>query len=134
MASVTVEVQDVVNRYLEGDLLSEFTTEQIQTQITDAVDFSESRWLARITARLASGALTSNLYKRTIADAVLRVMRNPGGLASENEGGYGYATRASVASGNLWFTDDDIQTLTGVRPKSPGAVGTISVGLHRGWG
>lgn len=134
MASVTVEVSDVVKRYLEGDLLSEFTSDQVQTQITDAVDWSDSRWLALINGRLASGALTANLYQRTIADAVLRVMRNPGGLASENEGGYGYSTRLAVASGNLWFTNDDVETLTGIRTSPSSSPGMIKVGLDRGWG
>jgi hypothetical protein len=132
MASVTVEVADVVSRYLEGDLLSEFTNDQVQTQITDAIDWADSRWLGAINARLASGKLTPNLYKRTISDAVLRVMRNPGGLASEGEGGYNYSTRPAVASGNLWFTADDLATLTGLTTLT--LPSTIGVGLDRGWG
>jgi hypothetical protein len=132
MASVTVEVADVVSRYLEGDLLSEFTSAQVQTQITDAVDWADSRWLGAINARLASGKLTANLYKRTISDAVLRVMRNPGGLASEGELGYNYTTRAAVASGNLWFTADDLATLTGLSALA--LPSTIGVSLDRGWG
>jgi hypothetical protein len=131
MASVTVEVADVVARYLEGDLLSEFTNDQVQTQITDAVDWADVRWLAAINARLASGKLTPNLYKRTISDAVLRVMRNPGGLASEGEGGYNYATRPAVASGNLWYTADDLMTLTGFSFSS--LPSTIGVRMDRGW-
>lgn len=134
MASVTVTVPDVVGRYLEGDLLSEFTQEQVQTQITDAVDWSDLRWRSLIDGRIASGVLTPNLYKRTVADAVLRVMRNPGGLASENEGGYGYSTRAAVASGNLWFTADDIETLSGVQLNPQTRPGTVSIGLHGSWG
>lgn len=133
MASVTVTVPDVVGRYLEGDLLSEFTEAQVQTQITDAVDWSDLRWRAKIESRLASGVLTANLYKRTVADAVLRVMRNPGGLASENEGGYGYSTRAAVASGNLWFTADDIETLSGEKLNEAMPPGTVGIGLAPGW-
>lgn len=131
MASVTVSKEDVAVRY-DGELLSEFPEAYIEAQIADAVDYADSRWLARIESRLASGKLTPNLYKRTIADAVLRVARNPGGLASENEGGYGYSTRANVASGNLWFTADDIANLIGAT--GPSLPGTVSVGLDRGWG
>lgn len=131
MASVTVSVQDVVDRYLEGDLLAEFTAGQVQTQITDAVDWADSRWLTLINGRLASGKLSANLYKRTVADAVLRVMRNPGGLAAEHEGGVGYSTRPAVASGNLWFTADDIATLTGIAPSR--VPFTAGVQLDRGW-
>jgi hypothetical protein len=121
MASVQVQVSDVQARY-EGDLTAQFGETYIQTQIADAVDYADARWSAQIEARLASGVLTSNLYKRIVADAVLRVIRNPGGLASENDGSYGYATRAVVASGNLWYTDADQEILTGAplatRPRS----------------
>jgi hypothetical protein len=130
MASVTVTKADVAMRY-DGDLLSEFSDSYIDTQIADAVDYASARWSAQIESRLASGALTPNLYKRVIADAVLRVARNPGGLTSENEGGYGYGIRANVASGNLWFTDDDLVSLLGITPK--GVAGTIGIGLDRGW-
>ena len=130
MASVPVTKEDVAKRY-DGDLLSEFSETYIETQIADAVDYADSRWSALIESRLASGTLTPNLYLRTISDAVLRVARNPGGLASENEGGYGYSTRANVASGNLWFTADDIANLCGV--VSGLTVGTIGIGLDRGW-
>jgi hypothetical protein len=135
MALPEVVTDDVQARY-EGDLLTEFSTIYISTQLQDAVDFVGNRWRALIESRLASGILTPNLYKRTIADAVLRVIRNPGGLASENEGGYGYATRPDVASGNLWFTDTDVETLTGIRgySQSSGSLpGTIGVGLGAGW-
>lgn len=130
MASVIVSKEDVAARY-DGDLLSEFTELYVTTQIADAVDYADSRWLDQINSRLASGKLTANLYKRTISDAVLRVMRNPGGLASENEGGYGYSTRANVASGNLWFTDDDIANLIGAQGSA--LPGTVGIGLDRGW-
>lgn len=125
-----VEVNDVAARY-EGDLLAEFRADYLTTQVGDAVAFATSRWRAPIMARLASGHLTESLWKRTISDAVLRVLRNPGGYASENEGGYGYSTRASVASGNLWFTDTDIETLCG--PEQSFGLGTVGIGLDRGW-
>lgn len=126
-----MSVADVALRY-DGDLAAEFRQDYLEQQVKDAVSFTNSRWRAEITSRFASGLLDDNLYKRTIADAVLRVIRNPGGLASENEGGYGYSTRASVASGNLWFTDGDIDNLIGPAPKS--MAGTLGIGLDRGWG
>lgn len=130
MASVTVTKEDVAARY-DGDLLSEFTAAYIETQIADAVDFADTRWRAKIESRLASGDLTPNLYKRTIANAVLRVARNPGGLASESEGGYSYGTRAEVSSGDLWFTDKEVANLTGVKPSM--LPGTVGIGLDPGW-
>jgi hypothetical protein len=111
MASVAVDVSDVQVRY-EGDLTA-FRQDFVQAQISDAVDYADARWGGRIADRLSSGVLTAGLYKRVIADAVLRVLRNPAGLASEGDGSYNYATRATVASGNLWFTDADVEILSG---------------------
>lgn len=125
-----VTVADVAVRY-DGDLEAEFRQEYLEQQIKDAVAFTNSRWRTQIESRFASGALDNDLYKRTIADGVLRVIRNPGGLATENEGSYGYSTRANVASGNLWFTPDDIANLIGVQY---GVMpGTVGIGLDRGW-
>lgn len=128
MGAVQVSAQDVANRY-EGDLLNQFTAAYIEQQIEDAVDYADARWSVKMNARLASGVLTQNLYKRIIADAVLRVIRNPGGLASENDGSYGYATRAAVASGNLWFTDADQEILTG----AAGRITPGTVRINPGW-
>lgn len=125
-----VSEQDVADRY-EGELLSEFRPEYVRVQVGDAVAYARSRWRAKIESRLASGDLAEELWKRTISDAVLRVLRNPEGHASENEGSYGYSNRASVASGNLWFTDSDIETLAG--PERSVGIGTVGIGLHRGW-
>lgn len=122
--------EDVAVRY-EGDLDAEFRSDYVDAQVGDAVSFVMTRWRTQIASRFASGLLDDNLYKRTISDAVLRVIRNPGGLASENEGGYGYSTRATVASGNLWFTDSDIDTLIG--PQLTAFPGTIGVGIDGGW-
>lgn len=130
MALPDVTPDDVAARY-DGDLLSEFDSTYIQTQIEDAVDYAGSRWSDAMNSRQAAGLLTDNLYKRTIANAVLRVIRNPGGLASEGEGGYNYSTRADVASGSLGFTPDDIANLTGVDLVT--IPGTIGIGLDYGW-
>lgn len=111
MASVTVGYDDVAKRY-EGDL-GRFPKEFVETQISDAVDYADARWGSFIEGRLAAKVLTPGLYQRVIADAVLRVLRNPQGLASEGDGGYSYTTRATVASGNLWFTQDDVELLSG---------------------
>jgi hypothetical protein len=120
---------DVKNRY-EGDI-SVFDPEYVAAQIADAVDFALSRWRAEITSRLASGDLTPNLYKRVIANAVLRVIRNPQGFSNENDGGYGYGLRATVASGDMWFTDDDIESLAGSQGNA--VPGTIRLGVERRW-
>lgn len=128
----TVTFSDVDGRYLEGDLGDRYDQAKVITQIQDAVDFALSRWRARIESRLASGVLTSNLYRRTIANAVLCVLKNPEGYTGESDGGYSYGLRKEVASGELGFTDKDIENLTGLTDQS--SIGTIGVGLDKGWG
>lgn len=125
-----VTVDDVQARY-EGDITA-FNPTYVTTQIQDAVDHAMSRWRVEITSRLASGDLTENLFKRVIVNAVLRVIRNPQGFSNENDGGYGYGLRATVASGDMWFTDDDIQSLAGSLDKT--IPRTICLGVERGWG
>lgn len=133
MASLPqVSFEDVDSRYLEGSLADRFDQSNVETQIADAIDYANSRWRVQILSRLASGTLTENLYKRTVSDAVLRVVRNPEGYANEADGGYSYGLRPAVASGNLWFTADDIETLAGIGTAS--TPGTIGIGLDRGWG
>lgn len=107
-----VTFEDVDSRYLEGDLADLNDRPAVETQIQDAVDFA-ARWGDIIAHRIADGRLTANLYKRMIANAVLRVLRNPEGYTSESEGGYSYGLQGTVASGYLWFTADEIATLTG---------------------
>jgi hypothetical protein len=101
--------------------------------VADAVALADDRWRVKIESRLASGTLSPDSYKRIIANAVLRVLRNPEGYSSENEGGYGNSRRATVASGDLWFTGDEIEQLTGISPKPSSVPGTISIGLDSGW-
>ncbi len=124
-----VALHDVEVRY-EGDITA-FDPAYVQTQIQDAVDHALSRWRAEITSRLASGDLTENLYKRVISNAVLRVIRNPEGYSNENDGGYGYGLRPTVASGDMWFTDDDIESLAG--PQGISIPRTFRLGVERGW-
>jgi hypothetical protein len=133
MALPDVTPEEVAKRYLEGDLLTEFTEPQVQTQIADAIDYLDNRWRAVIESRLASGLLSTRRFTRVVSDAVLRVVRNPRGLSSENEGGYGYAQRPDVASGNLWFTADDLESLTGIRPTQAAVPRTVGIALDRGW-
>jgi hypothetical protein len=130
MASVQVTTADVQERF-EGDLAA-FNPEYVAATIQDAVDYADRHWGPVIEQQLAAGSLTSNLYKRVIATAVLRILRNPQGFASENDGGYSYSLRAQVASGSLWFTQDEIETLTG--PQSKTVPRTLRLGLEPGWG
>lgn len=131
MASVTVEFADVQERYSGGDLTLEFDAKYLENQVADAVDYADTEWSALIESRLTTGALTERRYKRIIADAVLRVIRNPDGFTTEGDGTYSYGKRADVASGSLFFSPRDIAHLTGIMGTS--MPGTVGIGLDRGW-
>ena len=132
MASVTVTTEDLQARWEEGNLTDQFDPAYLDAQVADAIDDADARWSARIESRLTSGVLTPNRYKRIIADAVFRVIRNPEGFRTENNGTYGYGRDTNVASGSLFFTPDDIALLTGTSPGSF-TPSTIKVRLDRGW-
>ena len=129
--SVEVSVDDVADRY-EGVLADQFRTEYIQTKIDDTIDKAASRWGSRIQARLDEGTLTVNGFKSVIAEAVLRVLRNPDGYTNETEGNYSYGLNKQVASGYLMFTRDNISDLVGFT-SAHSQIGTSTIGLHGNW-
>ena len=88
----------------------------------------KTRFGRRIAERLASGQLEEDLYRDTVAEAVLRVVRNPEGYTTEQQGNYSYGLRAVVASGYLMFTADNMLDLLG--EPSP-VIGTFTIGDHR---
>lgn len=123
-----VTVADVAARYVEGPVTDLGTTAQIETRILDAVDEIRSNWGNSVTNRLASGALTENAFKRIVAEAALRILRNPEGIYQENEGNYGYRTSQRVASGYLGFSEQDVATLTG---QGVAGIGVSTMPLHQ---
>lgn len=131
MAEVEMTVDDLQNRY-EGVLATKFTEVYLATKIEDAVALIEGT-CPTVPSRLLSGALLPNNYKRIVADIILRVVRNPGGFASESEGGVSYSMQPVVASGNLWLTQQDIDLLNGVARGSTMLPGSVGIGLDTGW-
>ncbi|MDY0829131.1 Gp19/Gp15/Gp42 family protein [Microbacterium sp. BG28] len=124
---------DVLPKHYEGDL-SSFSPDFVQGRLDEVVDKIESRYGPIVEARLASNKLKARLYEAIVCRLATRVYRNPEGYRSETEGSYQYNLSAAVASGTLWFTDEDITDLTGVSPKGTPTVGTVTVGQHRiGW-
>lgn len=130
--NVTVQVEDIGHNYENGlaALLERFDQTYIETKITATVDRANAKWGSRIQARLDAGILTPALYKSAIADAVLRVLRNPEGYTQEAEGNYSYGKRATVASGYLMFTAENIEDLTGDAPRQRGPIGTATIGMR----
>lgn len=68
-----------------------------------------------VDARVAGGALSAQIPELVCAQMVLRVLRNPSGIAAETVGPYSvtYGSTGTEASGRLTLTDEDIALLTG---------------------
>jgi len=121
----------VIPKHYEGDL-TDFTDDFVQARLDEVVDKIESRWGATVQRRLDSGALKTRTYQAIVVRVAARLFRNPEGYESESEGQYDYRLRATVASGTLWFTDDDEADLTGIKPGTTRIPGTV--GLTPRWG
>lgn len=123
-----VSYESVVAHY-EGDPAQLGSRDFVETQTKKAVGRLAARYGTRILNRLNSGVLSTELYEGTIAEAVLRILRNPDGFRMEQQGNYQYQLSSAVASGYLWFTQDNIDDLAG-SGFSP--IGTASIALHKG--
>lgn len=122
----TVTLEDVAVHF-EGDPDDLGGKSYVEAKAAQAVGRLTARYGSRILARLNSGILTDDLYKATVAEAVLRILRNPDGFRMEQQGNYQYQLNSAVASGYLWFTDDNLRDLIG---ESFSPIGTATVGVH----
>ncbi|MFD5599925.1 Gp19/Gp15/Gp42 family protein [Leucobacter sp. NPDC058333] len=101
----------------------------VKSKIRHTVGKLKTRFGKRIESRLAAGQLEEDLFRDTVAEAVLRIIRNPEGYTTEQQGNYSYGLRAVVASGYLMFTAENMLDLLG--EPSP-VIGTFAIGDHRG--
>lgn len=121
-----VTYQDVIAHF-EGDGDDLGRQEFVETKAKQAVARLAARFGSRVQARLLSGVLSEELYKGTVAEAVLRILRNPEGFRMEQQGNYQYQLNSAVASGYLWFTADNMIDLIG---QDFAPIGTTSIGVH----
>lgn len=100
----------------EGELDLETLDEWYQEKIDEAVRLL-IRKVPNIVTRMAAynpttGAGIDPLFVRDkVLGAVIRVLRNPEGFMSENEGEYGYRMNPTEASANVWYTKDELADL-----------------------
>lgn len=100
----------------EGELDLETLEEWYQEKIDEAVRLL-IRKVPSIPARMAAyDPLTGTgidpaFVKDKVLNAVMRVIRDPEGLQSETEGNYSYKRNPIVASGNIWYTKDELADL-----------------------
>lgn len=98
-------------------LARELTTEE--TVLVDRRLAQVERMILRripdLVAQIDAGDLDAEDLTDIEAEAVLRVVRNPDGLASETDGNYGYVKSADAADNSLRITAEEWQRL-GIKP------------------
>lgn len=130
MATTLPEVSaDEIPKYWDGDV-EEFDGKYLSGKLGEVVDIIADRYGTAVRKRLDSGRLTIRLYNATVIRVAARVWSNTEGHKRETVGQVGFEVNAAVASGTIWFTDDDVQDLTGVHPKKSNVMGTAKIGRH----
>jgi hypothetical protein len=137
MANVLGYVSTDLETPYEGELDLENLDEWYQDKIDEAVRLL-LRKAPTIVSRMAAydpvtgTGIDPNFVKDKVIGAVLRVLRDPEGMQSETEGNYSYKRNPVVASGNIWFTKDELADLgiiatAAVRPR------TVFASNRYGW-
>jgi len=116
MTNVLGYVSTDLEAPFEGELDLENLDEWYQEKIDEAVRLILRKGPTLISRMAAydpdTGAgIDPAFVKDKVIGAVLRVLRDPEGLESESEGNYSYKRNPVVASGNIWFTKDELADL-----------------------
>jgi hypothetical protein len=106
---------DLVPKY-EEELDFDNLDEWYQEKVDEAVRLllrKGPNLIARMAAyNPATGAgIDPAFVKDKVMGSVMRVLRDPEGLKSETEGNYSYERNPIVASGNIWFTKEELADL-----------------------
>ena len=123
-----VDVSNVADRY-EGDL-GKFRSTYVETLIADAQAAISSQ-LPEVAGYLAAGTLSAQMYVKTVAAMVLRVIRNPQGFIYQTAGDSAVSLSPQSDPGEVVLTASDRTSLVG--SGAVAAFGTASIGLDRGW-
>lgn len=99
---------DVQARY-ENDI-PENLSSRLGTKLDDAQTIVEDK-LGDIQAAIDAGRTSAKNVKLVLCDMVIRWLRNPGAMASETVGPFGYRRDPSIRSGKLYLTPEDRQLL-----------------------
>lgn len=116
MANVLGYVSTDLEASYEGELDLDNLDEWYQEKVDEAVRLL-IRKVPTVVARMAAydpvtgTGIDPEFVKDKVVGAVLRVLRDPEGMQSETEGNYAYKRNPIVASGNIWFTKDELADL-----------------------
>ncbi|MDE8648082.1 hypothetical protein PXH69_24185 [Rhodococcus qingshengii] len=111
---------DVAARF-EGNISPEQMT-WIDVKIVDA-EALLATYIPRLSSPETATAKDYENARRVVCDAVLRVFRNPAGHYQEEAGPWKVTRAASVASGALFFSPDELASFRQVRRKRIGMLG-----------
>lgn len=137
MANVLGYVSTDLEASYEGELDLENLDEWYQEKIDEAVRLL-LRKAPTIVSRMAAynpetGEGIDPLFvKDKVIGAVMRVIRDPEGMQSETEGNYSYKRNPIVASGNIWFTKDELADL-GITTATTAKPRTVWATTRYGW-
>lgn len=123
--------EDVDESYEET--LDPTTTNWVQQKIDEAVR-ELLAYIPDLSDRIASGKVDAQLVTDKVVGAVLRVVRNPKGIETEDEGDYGIKLRNTVASGDVWFQEKDLLQLGWQGKQKKTTPRTVRVTATSGWG
>lgn len=102
-------VEDVAARW--GQTPDTAMTALIEKRLGDVERMIERRFreedLPTIQAQITANELLAEDVEQVESDAVLRLVRNPEGFLSENDGSYSYRVIESLASGKLEITAEE---------------------------
>lgn len=76
-----------------------------------------------VDSRITAATLDPELVAGVVADAVIRVLRNPDGKVQESIDDYTYRRADAVADGSLYLTASEIASLSPVRSR----IGSIAL-------
>lgn len=88
--------------------------------------------VATLDDRIGDGDLDATLATAVCVQMVLRVLRNPDGLVSEQIDDYGVRRTDTAADGSLRITREELDLLT--ESASSGVAFTVYPGWQPGWG
>jgi hypothetical protein len=101
--------QDVIDRW--GQTADAAMTTLINKRLGDVERMIERRFkaegLTSVAAQIALDEVDPLDVEQIESEAVLRLVRNPEGFLSENDGNYGYQVIQSLASGVLEITPEE---------------------------
>lgn len=103
------DIADVAGRW-GGHEVTDEEASLIEIRIGD-VERKIRRRIKDLDARILAGTTDVEDVRQVVADAILRLVKNPDGYLSETDGNYTYMLSQDTASGKLMLTDEDWITL-----------------------